>query len=255
MQIKALLIEDEIIAGEHLLKLIAQNDFHIEVIEVLRTVEQAILWFEKNELPDLIFMDIQLSDGISFDILEKINIDCPIIFTTAYDEYAIQAFKTTGIDYLLKPITSDELTQAIQKFNQFTVTQNEAIIKNIELLQMLKKEEILYKDRFLLKSGKTIFPVKTSDIAYFYRDELVFAKCFDGKSYPLDESLTQLQKTLNPEQFIRLNRQLLVHINAIKKLIAFKPGQLEVFLAPEYHENIQLSHDRSRWLKQVLENE
>ena len=252
MQVKALLIEDEIIAGEHLLKLLDQSEFDIDVIEILRTVEEAVLWFSKHQQPDLIFMDIQLSDGISFDILNKVAIDCPIIFTTAYDEYAIQAFKTTGIDYLLKPITLDELKQAVQKFHRLSTTPHEAVIRNVELLQILKKDELTFKDRFLLKQGKSMLPVKADEIAYFFRDELVFAKCFNGKSYPLDESLTQLHKQLDPKKFIRLNRQLVVHIDAIQKLISYKPGHLKVFLSPEFHEDLYLSHERSRWLKQVL---
>lgn len=255
MKIKTIILEDEATARDHLMKLITRVNTDISVIASISTVTESIDWFRSNKHPDLIFMDIHLSDGVSFDILKEVIIDAPIIFITAYDEYAIQAFKTTGIDYLLKPINEEDLQNALRKFFKSRVKEaDEWIIRNIDLLQRIQKEDKPeYKERFLLKSGNSMTPVKISDIAYFYRDELVFAKLLDGKLFPLDDSLNQLQTMINPKEFIRLNRQLLVNINAINKLTPSKPGQLSVLLTPEYHDEIHLSPERSRWLKLILD--
>ncbi|WP_271784574.1 LytR/AlgR family response regulator transcription factor [Aquimarina algiphila] len=254
MKIKAVILEDEASAKDHLIKLIKQITPDISVISSLSTVTEALHWFHTQKHPDLIFMDIHLSDGLSFDILEEVEIDVPIIFITAYDEYAIKAFKTTGIDYLLKPITREDLENAMEKFLKNKNKINEEwIIQNLDLAQLIKKpENVKYKKRFLLRFGNSMIPVVIDDIAYFYRDELVFAKLKDKRSIPIDHALNQLQTMVNPEQFIRLNRQLLVNISAIKKLVPSKPGQLSITLSPEYHTEIQLSSERSRWLKLVL---
>lgn len=249
-----IIIEDEISAKEHLNKLISNNHKDIKVIKILSSVSDSIDWLKNNKHPDIIFMDIHLSDGISFDILEEVNIESLIIYTTAYDEYALRAFKTNSIDYLLKPITEDDLNNAITKYQYYSTRHYEELaIKNIEYLHQLKPDKSYdYKNRFLLKKGKSIIPVKIDDIAYFFRDEIVFANCFDGISYSMDESLNQLQKKIDPKHFLRINRQLLVNTDAIKRLIPFKPGQLQVLLAPEFHEPIYLSQERSSLLKKSL---
>ncbi|MDY8136163.1 response regulator transcription factor [Aquimarina sp. 2201CG5-10] len=255
MKINAVLLEDEATARDHLMKLIEQLDSQITVITSLSTVTDSIHWFQSNESPDLIFMDIHLSDGISFEILEEVEINAPIIYITAYDEYAIKAFKTTGIDYLLKPITKEDLNISLEKFFK-TIAQKpvDFEIDNMNLIQLLRKHDRpSYRDRFLLKSGNSLVPVQTSDIAYFYRDELVFAKLKDDRSFPIDYSLHQLQTLLDPAKFIRLNRQLLVGVNSIQKLIPSKPGQLSVTLLPSYHTDILLSGERSRWLKFIMD--
>ena len=257
MEINTIILEDEATARDHLIKLISQIHTEINIIASISTVTESIDWFQSNEHPDLIFMDIHLSDGVSFDILKEVIIEVPIIFITAYDEYAIRAFKTTGIDYLLKPINKEDLQNALQKFFKTKTKEiDEWIIRNLDMSQLIqKREKPVYKERFLLKSGNSMTPVKIDDIAYFYRDELVFAKLFDNKLFPLDDSLHQLQRMINPDKFIRLSRQLLVNINAIKKLIPSKPGQLSVILTPEYYTEIHLSPERSRWLKLVLDGE
>ncbi|WP_394748838.1 LytR/AlgR family response regulator transcription factor [Spongiimicrobium salis] len=254
MSIKAIVIEDEQSARHHIMGLIAQYPKPIDIITSLATVTDSIAWLQHNTSPDLIFMDIHLSDGLAFDIMEEVELTCPIIYTTAYDQYAIKAFKTTGIDYLLKPISQEELHNALDKFKATLPQDPEAwFLKNMNLFQAINThKEANYNERFLLKSGRSLHPVKTQDIAYFYRDELVFAQCFDGKSYPMDESLNQLQKVLNPTRFIRLNRQYLVNIEAIEKLVPYKPGQLQLLLHPISENPIYLSQERSSWLKQFL---
>ncbi|GAA4274329.1 LytTR family DNA-binding domain-containing protein [Aquimarina gracilis] len=253
MNINAVLIEDEAAARDHFLKLITKIDNNINICKQIATVIEAVEWFSTHRDVDLIFMDIQLSDGISFDILERVEIDIPIIFITAYDQYALKAFKTSGIDYLLKPISIEDLEGALEKFYK-TNKNIEWAIRNIDIAQLIKRHEKQnFKELFLVKSGNSMIPVKTNEIAYFYRDRLIFAKSFTGESYLLDHSLNQLQTMLDQEKFIRLNRQLLVNLDAIHKLATHKPGQLSVILTPDYSAEIVLSHERSKWLKLFFE--
>ncbi|MBW1297012.1 LytR/AlgR family response regulator transcription factor [Aquimarina litoralis] len=252
--IKTVIIEDESTARDHLVKLISQLDTDIVVTTMLATVQDSVEWLKNHEHPDLIFMDIQLSDGLSFEILDAVSIAVPIIFITAYDAYAVKAFKTTGIDYLLKPLSLEDLQQAIQQYQQQHTYQEERVLRHVDITQLLKQPNApQYKERFLLRSGTSMIPVTTKDIAYFYRDELVFAKLWDNQLFPLDDSLQQLQSVLDPRIFVRLNRQLLVNIQAIDKLVPAKPGQVSVILHPPFDTEIQLSPERSRWLKQVLD--
>lgn len=252
---KVLIIEDEVTARNHLLKLLKKTEMDFEVLATLSTVEQSVAWLKTNAEPDLIFMDIHLSDGISFDILAEVNVECPIIYITAYDQYAIKAFKTTGIDYLLKPVSEEDLQEALQKFSKLLQKPGEEwLLKNLEALQLIQgaqKQE--YRERFLLKTGTQLAPVMTKDIAWFHRkDELVFAHTFNNESFLVDFSLNFLQKEVDPRQFFRLNRQLLVNLGAIHRLAAYKPGQTTVMLHPPYGEDLHLSQERSGRLKAVL---
>ena len=252
---KVLIIEDETSAQMHLEKLLGQVRKEYAIMGRMRTVVDTVNWLKNNNSPDLIFMDIHLSDGISFDILEEVEVNCPIIFITAYDQYAIQAFKTTGIDYILKPISKEDLSDSLDKYSKLTkVHADDFLPKAIDAMgQQGTNEKQSFKERFLLKSGNHMTPVKTDEIAYFYRAEFVFAKTFRDVSYVMDNSLNQLQKVLNHDQFIRLNRQLLVNVNAINKLTPMKPGQLQIEVVPSYHEEIHLSQERSAKLRQRLE--
>ncbi len=250
-----LIIEDEVSARNHLRKLLDASDHHFRVLAVLATVSQSVSWLQAHEPPDLIFMDIHLSDGVSFDILSEVSVSVPIIYVTAYDQYAIKAFKTTGIDYLLKPITQDDLNTALQKFDSLKrPSDEELLLKNLEALSLIQHEQKpAYRQRFLVKTGTQLVPVKSENIAYFYRrDDLVFARVFDGKSYLLDMALNHLQKVMDPECFFRVNRQLLVNLDAIDKASPYRPGQLTVKLIPAYEEPVHLSQERSSRLKVVL---
>ncbi len=252
--VKTVIIEDEVGAQNHLKKLLTKFDaFHIEAC--LGTVSESIKWLNENIRPDLIFMDIQLSDGVSFEILEEVELECPIIYTTAYDQYAIRAFKTTGIDYLLKPITEEDLKQAINKFYKLKgANVQELQRKYIELVDAIKMErEVEYKQRFLLKTGNQLTPVHSLDIAYFFiKNEVVFAKLFNGQSYIIDDSLNRLEELIDPRTFFRVSRQVLTNLDAIKKLTTYKPGHLEIKLSPPFDERLQLSQERSSTLKRVL---
>lgn len=252
MKAKIVIIEDEAAAARHLQKLINSISRNYQLLALLTSVKEAIHWFGTHQLPDLLFMDIRLSDGLAFKILEECFIDCPIIFTTAYDEYALPAFKTSGIDYLLKPITHEELAAALSKFEQIrNADQRNVLNGNLNVLSAFTPPPV-YKERFLLKKGNQFFPTLPEDIAYFYRDELVLAKLFTGENFVLEHSLNLLQQELSPKQFVRLNRAYLVNFSAIKKLTISKPGQLIVSLKPEPKQPIELSQKRSRFLRNLL---
>lgn len=250
-----LIIEDEVSARNHLQKLLKASGHSFRVLASLATVSQSISWLQTHESPDLIFMDIHLSDGISFDILSEVSVSVPIIYVTAYDQYAIKAFKTTGIDYLLKPITQDDLNTALEKFDSLQRhSDEELLLKNLETLSLIQQQEKpVYRQRFLVKTGTQLVPVKSEEIAYFYRkDDLVFVRVFDGKSYLIDHALNHLQKVMDPASFFRINRQLLVNLDAVDRASSYKPGQLRVKLLPPYEEPVYLSQERSSRLKVVL---
>lgn len=250
-----LIIEDEVSARNHLRKLLDASGHEFHILAVLATVSQSVTWLQEHEPPDLIFMDIHLSDGVSFDILSEVSVIVPIIYVTAYDQYAIKAFKTTGIDYLLKPITQEDLNVALRKFDSLQrPSDEELLLKNLEALSLIQHEQKpVYRQRFLVKMGTQLVPVRSEQIAYFYRrDDLMFVRVFDGKSYLIDLALNHLQKVMDPECFFRVNRQLLVNLDAIEKASPYKPGQLTLKLSPPYEELVHLSQERSSRLKVVL---
>lgn len=253
MNARVIIVEDEPKAQRHLENLLSQSGFKIWIEAVLPSVEAVVQWLKENKPPDLVFMDIHLSDGISFDIVEKTDFQAPIIFTTAYDEYAIRAFKTTGIDYLLKPLTHKDVNGALVKFFR-TKDQyfREWMAKSIELKKYFPGDVSNSKNRFLLKSGNEMLPFHADEIAYFFRSEIVFAKTHDGSQYSVNTSLNRLQTSLDPNRFLRLNRQLLTNIDAISKIKTGQGGQLIVELNPEYHEAVVVSQERASWLKNRL---
>lgn len=256
MKIRTVIIEDEAAAARHLEKLLQQSGLEISILQRLSSVREAIQWFNTHSLPDLLFMDIRLSDGVSFSILERCFIDCPIIFTTAYDEYALQAFKTSGIDYLLKPISAEDLAPALQKFRSLHEQSQDWQGKHLQTARQLKGEATAnYRERFLLKKGKDLIPVRVADIAYFVRDDLVFAVTYQNERYLVEQSLNQLQNELSPDAFIRLNRAYLVQLDAIQQLRPGKPGQLQVFLKVPTAAPLELSAQRSRLVRSLLAGE
>jgi DNA-binding LytR/AlgR family response regulator len=249
---KVLIVEDEIILSNHLSLLLNKlypNELVVE--QQLDNISETINWLNKNT-PDLIFMDIQLSDGLCFEIFNKINVNCPVIFTTAFDQYAIKAFKTNGIDYLLKPIKETDLKLALNKFFSILKKIHNHSSEN-EKIRFLKFEnEKSYKDRFLVKLGNKYTPIQIKDIAYFYKDEITFAKSFDGNTYPLNKSLSNIESSVDDKLFFRANRTFLVNINAIEYLSQYKPGQLTIRVKPKFDELIILSQEKSSYLKAML---
>ncbi len=209
-----------------------------EVTAILESVEESILWFKENKAPHLILMDIQLSDGICFTIFDKTRMDpsSRIIFTTAYDEYALRAFKVNSIDYLLKPIEEEELEKAFLKFEQLIENESspmENIYEYKKLLHSILNGKKEYRTRFLISGITSYQKLETDEIAYFYSDnKLTFAVDNGGKEYTLDYNLEQLENELNPTQFFRANRKTIVHFNSVKKVSNESGSRLKVELAP-----------------------
>ncbi|MDZ7764487.1 MAG: LytTR family DNA-binding domain-containing protein [Melioribacteraceae bacterium] len=226
---KTVIIEDEKLAQERLEELIVEIDPSIKVAAKLASVEESVKWLKKNK-PDLIFLDIQLEDGLSFGIFEKINIDVPVIFTTAYDQYAIKAFKLNSIDYLLKPIRKTELNEALDKYKNL----KSSYLRDFEyVFKSIMNKEVSYKKRFLVQYGQKIKKVETEDIAYFYAmEKSVFMTTFEKSNYPVNYSLDKLIEVLDPEKFFRINRKMIINFDSIKNMIPFSRSRIKIELNP-----------------------
>jgi DNA-binding LytR/AlgR family response regulator len=253
---KALIIEDEKPAAEHLQRLINQVDIKIDIVRVITSVDEALLWFENNPLPDLIFLDVQLSDGLSFEIFNHINITCPVIFTTAYEEYALKAFRVNSIDYLLKPIAIDDLKNAIIKFTSFNYnfvnTYNQTLKHKVD--QVMKLLTNNYKSRFVVNAGMHIRSVEVEKINLFYSlEKSTFLLDDTGKSYDIDYSLEQIEKLTDPKQFFRISRKYIANINAITDIISYTSSRLKLKIACSADDDILVSRSKlaefRRWLE------
>ncbi len=251
---RVLILEDEAPAFRRLSNLLTENHPDIEIIDVLDTVEHAIKWLNNHNCPDLIFSDIQLSDGLSFEIYKQVKIDCPIIFTTAFDEYMFEAFKTNGIDYLLKPIQQSELDRSIEKFKKLGAADRGTGELNINaLIEAVTKPEKKYKDRFLIKLGTKLLPVDIKDIAYFiHQDGMTELRNREEKKYFVDYSLDDLEDLLDPRIFFRLNRQCLAHISSIQQVHQYFKGRLKVDLIPLPENEITVSREKATSFKNWL---
>lgn len=247
-----LLIEDENTAVRRLSKMIATVRPDWQLLTDLDSIEAVVLWLKKNPLPDLIFCDIHLADGLSFEIFKQITIDCPIIFTTAYDQYAIQAFKVNAIDYLLKPIKIGELEQSIEKFEK-TITSAQPINYQEIINAVQQKEEVVYQKRFLIRFGQKYKVIGIKEIAYFFiQNKIVFAATHHGKNYPMDDNLDKLEAIVNPKDFFRINRQVLANINAIKEMYAYSKSRIKIDLSPTLDYEVIISYDKSAKFKKWL---
>ncbi|MCB9211418.1 MAG: response regulator transcription factor [Ignavibacteriales bacterium] len=248
---KTVIIEDEKLAAERLEELIKDIDPNIEIMSKLSSVEQSLKWLKKNKV-DLIFLDIQLEDGISFSIFDKVQIDTPIIFTTAYDQYAIRAFKLNSIDYLLKPIKKNELIESLNKFKKLSTSD----LKNYkDIFESILKKEITYKKRFLIQYGQKIKKVDSDEITYFYAmEKSVFLVTFQNNVYPIDYSLDKLVEIIDPEIFFRINRKLIVNISSIKNMIPYSRSRIKLVLEPPITNDIEAlvsverSADFKKWM-------
>ena len=249
---KVLIVEDEQRAAQRLEKLVKEMDTSIEVLDQLDSIESVLDWYENQTIPDLLFMDIHLADGSAFEIFNKITIKQPIIFTTAYDQYAIEAFKVNAIDYLMKPIKKEELQSALNK--QKTLRSKSAI-DYAELARHLQKEQGNGLTRFLIRMGSTFKTVEMADAFYFYTEnKITFLISKDGKRYPIDFSLEKLEEELDPKAFYRINRQFIVSIKAIAKMVAVSKSRVKLYLEPCEGEAI-VSTERSGKFKKWLTGE
>jgi DNA-binding LytR/AlgR family response regulator len=240
---KALIIEDEILASKHLKQVLDEvGDF--EIITVLESIKETVKWFEKNPLPDILFMDIHLSDGSAFEIFKLVKITCPIIFTTAYDEYALRAFKVNSIDYLLKPIEVNDVREALKKLKELSNSESVQIAIN-NLISNFKKGS-KYKTHFLIPvKGDKLIPVQTNDLACFYVDAgIIKALTFEGRSFSVDFTLDELTELLDPELFFRANRQFIISRKAVKDIDLWFNSRLSVNLNVSVPEKIVISRGR-----------
>ncbi len=240
---KVVIIEDEKIAADNLTRMIGEIDPSFEVVARVESVSAAVKILPTTKF-DLGFMDIHLTDGSAFEILEKIELSQPIIFTTAYDQYVLKAFKYLSIDYLLKPIGKKELAASIQKFQNYFSPYSENKI-NLTALQSLLKKENNFKERFLVQLGKKLRSIAVSQILFFHSsNKVTFLNTEDGKSYPIDASLSQLEKELNPNQFFRINRQYIISRTAINHIYMVSPTKMKVILKSNPDLDLFTSIDR-----------
>lgn len=239
---KVILVEDELLAAQRLERLIYSVDEEVEILAHLTSVESTINWLSSNAAPDLIFMDIQLEDGLSFEIVSALKIQIPIIFTTAYDKYTLKAFKVNSVDYLLKPIDKDELGKSIEKFR--SVFSSSQQVKSIEeVVKQFPKQE---KERFLVKIGSRYKSIPTLSIHCFYiLERSCFMLCEDGKSYAIDYSLDKIQELISAKLFFRVNRNCLIHYAAITDMLIYSSSRLKLTLQHATGlEDIMVSRDR-----------
>ncbi|MBX2843825.1 MAG: LytTR family DNA-binding domain-containing protein [Flammeovirgaceae bacterium] len=254
---KVLLIEDEAPAARRLQKLLMEIDPDFEVLDIIDSVEDTVKWLNIHQHPELIFMDIQLADGLSFEIFEQVKITQPVIFTTAYDDYMLQAFKVNSIDYLLKPINKYELLKSIKKLKEIKQVYAEEPKPTIDitaLIDSLKQPSKSYKSRFLVKIGDKLISVPEEEIAYFTaEDRSVLLVTSKNKKYVMDHTLDELEQQLNPDKFFRLNRQFLARITAIREIQNYFNGKLIVFLQLESSQNITVSREKNPIFKKWLD--
>ncbi len=249
---KVIIVEDENLSAEHLTLLLNKIDNNIKVIKYITTVKAAVNYFKEKIPADLIFLDIHLADGNSFDIFSKIKIDIPVIFTTAFDNYAIKAFKQNSIDYLLKPVSLQDLQFALDKFNKQHLLTNKQLIENITTAyQQMNKQ---YKSRFLVKKGQTIDTIQTDEIHHFEsQDSLTFLTTTTGGSYIIDYTLEQLETILLPNDFFRVNRKIIIHIQSVEKVNTYFNGRLAIISKQLEGDKRIVSRERVNDFKQWLD--
>lgn len=252
-KIKAVIIEDENPAARLLDKMLKELRPEWEITILPGIVDEAVKWFSCNPHPDIIFLDIHLLDGNSFRFIEQAKPDSMIIFTTAYDEYAIRAFSVNSIDYLLKPIHKERLAESIAKFErlcQKEIKEYKQLLNIQNVLQQLSDNEKKYRTRFLVTYRDSFMTLQVSDVAYFYTEnKITFAKTYHNKSYPIDISLNKLEEQLDGHSFFRVNRQFIVSANAIKKVEPYFLNKVRIQVEPPHEDNIQVSRERVTALK------
>ena len=252
-----LIIEDEIPAQRLLQKYILELQPDCEIAGIFGNISESVKWLNQNPAPDIIFLDVQLTDGLGFTILEQSDIKSFVIFTTAYDQYAIQAFKANAIDYLLKPIKKEELKEAFDKLNAKKNIFQKAILKDFNIKNAIEDyvgKNTKYRERFLISTIHSWYTIHVNNIAFFYiENEICYAVSFDKKKHPVNSRIGNVMENLDPSKFFRTNRQTIVNINAIRKIENWFGGKLVVITEPEHTEPIivgreKASHFRDVWL-------
>lgn len=239
------IVEDEHMAANRLTKMVQETDDNLEVVSVLESIEDAVEYFNSNEMPDLIFMDIQLADGVSFEIFDLVEISCPVVFTTAYDEFAVKAFRVHAIDYLLKPIKSVDIQNVIGRVQKLATP----IIDRIRRLQYPGQEK-----KVLVKLGQKLKVLNLNEAAFYYSENKIsFYMDKEGKRFPVDYSLDRLEELLNMDNFYRVNRQYIVNETSIEDMVTYSVNRIKLHLKPIPPDDVIVSKDKvSRFRKWLV---
>lgn len=251
---KVLIIEDEAPAFRRLEKILLEIDSNIEIVEVLDSVEETVKWMKNHDRPDLTLMDIQISDGISFQIFDQIDVKCPVIFTTAFDEYLLKAFKVNSIDYLLKPIKKEDLERSLEKYRNLQANFNGNGLDMSALLSQINLSETKYKSRFLVKQGDKMLAIRSEDIVCFQsKHGVVHINTKNDKTYLSDFTLDELSVQLEPSIFFRANRQFIVNADYINTVHKHFKGKLMVEMDHFLDDQILVSSEKATTFKQWLD--
>lgn len=248
-----LILEDETLASKKIESMLLEINPDIRLVGVLKSVEAAKEWFNENESPDLVLSDIRLLDGLSFELFESIDYQNPVIFTTAYDQYAIKAFEVNSVDYLLKPVQPEKLEKALGKVNNDKPA--ETNVPYSEIYEMIKSQQKEFKSRFMIKAGHKILAIPVDKIAYFCSiNKLTYIITDDGKKFPCDQTLEVVDGQLDPKVFFRANRKYIVKFEAISEIHPYFKGRIKINLSPEAEDEIVISSERTpefkKWLDQ-----
>ncbi|MCU4176782.1 LytR/AlgR family response regulator transcription factor [Carboxylicivirga sp. N1Y90] len=247
---KVLIVEDERIAANKLERQLLQLDANISIENKIESVASTVKWLAENQV-DLIFLDIHLSDGLSFGIFDDIEVKVPVIFTTAYDQYAIQAFKVNSVDYLLKPINKYDLERSLDKFKNYHA--NEPVVDYKEIMQAMKSDSLQYQKRFMVMVGERIMSICIDDVAYFFAEgKYVFIVDKQGERYLIDFTLDKLVEVLDPSVYFRVNRQIIIRIDAIKQMHSWFKRRVKIDLMPDFDKEVIVSNERVKDFKKWL---
>lgn len=248
---KIVIVEDEKLAAEKLERYLLKFDSAVEVMQELSSIKDAVSWFSGNEDYDLVFMDIQLTDGLSFEIFHQVKIQTPVIFTTAFDEFAVDAFKVNSVDYILKPITFTDISKAMNKFKSLKkLYAGDHVIENVEKMISESKK----KDRFLVRLGNHIHSIKTTEIALFYAEgRTVYLVTNEHKKYILDYKLEELSSVLDTTSFFRVNRTFIINIQSIKDVVVYSNSRLKITTSFKTEKDIIVSREKVSSFKTWLE--
>lgn len=250
-----LIIEDEPQAAARMQTLVRAHVAHAHILAVIDSVSEAVQWFREQPAPDLVFMDIQLADGVSFQIFEQVEVKAPIIFTTAYDEYALRAFKVNSIDYLLKPVDDEEMLRALDKYEQLkrsVASPGNSLMDSMQkVMQMLGKK---YKERFIIRAGEHLKTIEVAQILFFFSlEKVTFAQTTDGRKHVVDFTLDQLEEVTDPQRYFRINRKYIVSVDAIQDMFTYTNARLKVTLKSCEDSDIIVARERVQDFRQWLD--
>ncbi|HRE52910.1 MAG TPA: LytTR family DNA-binding domain-containing protein [Flavitalea sp.] len=250
---EVLIIEDEQLGAEKLSRLLTSIDGSIKIAGNTRSIKSSVEWLLQRPHPDIILMDIELTDGQSFEIFNHVTIKSMVIFTTSYDEYALQAFKLNSVDYLLKPIKKEELRNALDKYQQWQQKFSSSALNVEQLIRELKQQTKAWRSRFLVKQGQKLLSVETRDIAYFYAEgRLSYFITWNKQRHIVDYTLEDLEQMLDPQQFYRINRGFILHSKAIAQIHNYFNGKLKLELQPATTKEALVSREKAKEFKEWM---